>query len=107
MPVYDKLVRDRIPEIIERTGKTCTTRILNEEEYVAALLEKFNEELLEYREAGNRKERLEELSDLLEILNALSHLEDSDLHDLEALRIQKAAKRGAFDQKILLLEVQD
>ena len=49
MKVYNKLVRDKIPEIIEADGKTCKTRILSNEEYIAALEVKLNEEVAEYQ----------------------------------------------------------
>lgn len=69
--VYNKLVRDRIPEIIAASGKRCDTRILSEEEYLAMLRTKLHEELAEYEESGE----LEELADILEILYALADLQ--------------------------------
>ena len=59
---YHKLVRDRIPEIIEQDGKECVCSVMNDEEYLAALDEKLNEELKEYQESKS----MEELADLLE-----------------------------------------
>ena len=64
---YHKLVRDRIPEIIEADGKTCTWEILSEETYLQLLDEKLNEELAEYQESKS----LEELADLLEVVQAV------------------------------------
>ena len=58
--IYNKLVRDRIPEIIEADGRKCETVILSDEEYIAALDKKLSEELAEYLESGS----LEELADL-------------------------------------------
>ena len=63
---YHKLVRDRIPEIIESSGKTCVTEILSDEEYLKMVDEKFNEELAEYHKDQN----IEELADLLELIYA-------------------------------------
>ena len=66
MPIktYHKLVRDRIPEIIESDGKTCVCETLSDEEYIRLLDEKLNEELAEYQESKS----LEELADLLEVM---------------------------------------
>ena len=60
MKVYNKLVRDKIPEIIEADGKACKTHILSNDEYIAALEAKLNEEVAEYQADKN----LEEMADL-------------------------------------------
>ena len=65
MKVYNKLVRDKIPEIIEADGKTCKTKILSDEEYIAALETKLNEEVAEYQADKN----LEEMADVLEAVS--------------------------------------
>lgn len=98
---YHKLVRDRIPEIIEKTGKTCTWSILSDEDYLKLLDEKLNEELAEYQESKN----LEELADLLEVIHAVVSAHGSSMEEVEKIRIQKAEKRGGFGQKILLEKV--
>ena len=67
MKVYNKLVRDKIPEIIEADGKTCKTHILSDDEYLAALETKLNEEVAEYQIDKN----LEEMADVLEVLRAI------------------------------------
>ena len=64
---YNKLVRDRIPEIIEVSGKNCKTKILNDEEYLRMIDAKLDEELAEYQESKS----LEELADLLEVMEAV------------------------------------
>ena len=98
---YHKLVRDRIPEIIESSGKTCITEILSDEEYLRMLDEKFNEELAEYHKDQN----IEELADLLELIYAATIARGYSLEELERVRTEKAAKRGSFEKKILLREV--
>lgn len=107
MPVYNKLVRDRIPEIIERNGKTPKTRILEGNEYREAVRKKMNEELKEYEAAANDKDALEELADLLELLHAAAAIHGATPEQLEGTRQQKAAKRGGFDERIFLIEVAD
>lgn len=67
MKIHNKLVRDKIPEIIEQSGKKAVTHILREEKYLAALETKLNEEVAEYQEDKN----LEELADVLEVLQAI------------------------------------
>lgn len=107
MPTYNKLVRDRIPEIIENNGKTFTTRILDEKEYIEEVSKKTQEELVEYLEAENKEHKVEELADLLELVNALAQYEGVTLEDVEKVRKQKAEKRGGFQERIFLVEVHD
>ncbi|MGD6801981.1 nucleoside triphosphate pyrophosphohydrolase [Rossellomorea vietnamensis] len=107
MPTYNKLVRDRIPEIIESNGKKFRTRILSEEEYITELKNKSFEELEEYRDAETREEALEELADLMEIVHAFAKSHGTTLEEVEEIRLKKAEKRGAFDEKIFLIDVED
>ena len=98
---YNKLVRDRIPEIIESSGKTCLTATLSEEAYLHMLDQKLEEELSEYQESKS----MEELADLLEVMMAVAKARGSSFDELEAIRADKAAKRGGFEKRILLQEV--
>lgn len=107
MPVHNKLVRDRIPEIIEKTGKKFSTRILTDDEYIKELKKKSYEELDEYMNAQNDDEAIEELADLLEIIHALAECHGTSFGKLEEVRKQKAEKRGGFKEKIFLIEVED
>ena len=98
---YNKLVRDRIPEIIEASGKSCVTEILSDEAYLRLLDAKLDEELAEY----HSDQTIEELADLLEVIYAAAMARGYTLEQLEVVRAEKAAKRGAFAKKILLKEV--
>lgn len=98
---YHKLVRDRIPEIIEADGKTCVTEILSDEQYLEMLDTKLTEELIEYQESKS----LEELADLLEVIQAVVVARGWTWGQLEQIRQEKAAQRGGFEKKILLKEV--
>mgnify|MGYP000301383034 FL=1 len=100
---YHKLVRDRIPEIIEADGKTCVCETLSDEDYISLLDRKLNEELAEYQESKS----LEELADLLEVIRAVVKARGWTVEELEQVRTEKATKRGGFEQKILLKEVQE
>ena len=71
MPVYNKLIRDRIPEIIENDGKTFNVRKLSEVEYEIELLKKISEEVIEFQEAETVPKMKEELADLMEIIHAI------------------------------------
>ncbi|SDX97109.1 nucleoside triphosphate pyrophosphohydrolase [Paenibacillus sp. CF384] len=107
MPTYNKLVRDRIPEIIANNGKTCTTRILDEAAYHEELRLKLSEELREYMEAEDNKSALEELADILELLHALSSVHGFNAAQLETIRAEKSAQRGGFNERIYLEAVQE
>ena len=98
---YNKLVRDRIPKIIEASGKRCVCSTLSDEEYLDKLDEKLNEELAEYQESKSK----EELADLLEVIRAVAVARGSSIEEVEAIRRDKAEKRGWFEKKILLTEV--
>jgi predicted house-cleaning noncanonical NTP pyrophosphatase (MazG superfamily) len=101
MKRYNKLVRDKIPAIIEAEGKTCTTRVLNDEEYLSELIKKLGEEYAEFKEARN----IEELADIAEVVRALAEqLESYEI--LESVREEKAEKRGRFNDRIFLEGVQ-
>ncbi|ADU94478.1 nucleoside triphosphate pyrophosphohydrolase [Geobacillus sp. Y412MC52] len=107
MPIYNKLVRDRIPTIIEQSGKTFTTRILDDEEYRKELQKKAFEELEEYVQAETDEAALEELADVLEIIHALAQCHGASIEQVEQIRAKKAEKRGGFREKIFLIEVHD
>ncbi|MGN4769304.1 nucleoside triphosphate pyrophosphohydrolase [Bacillus thuringiensis] len=107
MPTYNKLIRNKIPQIIEANGKTPTTRILPEEEYIKELCKKTQEELTEYLEADTKKHKLEELSDLLELINVLAEHEDTTLEEINNIRKKKAEERGGFSDRVFLIEVTD
>ena len=98
---YNKLVRDRIPEIIEAEGSTCTVEVLSDEAYLQMLDKKLTEELAEYHADGSP----EELADLLEVIYAAAKARGISAEALDAIRAEKADKRGAFEKKLLLVEV--
>lgn len=100
---YDKLIRDRIPEIIERSGKKCTVEVLDDETYIKYLDSKLNEELAEYQ----ADKSIEELADLLEVIYAVAVARGYSFEKLEQIRKEKAEKRGRFEKKLLLKGVID
>ena len=98
MPSYQKLVRDKIPEIIEAAGKKPVTHILDEASYLAELDRKLNEECAEYQESKS----MEELADMLEVMFAIAEARGSSVAELEAIRQKKAVERGGFCDRIYL-----
>jgi predicted house-cleaning noncanonical NTP pyrophosphatase (MazG superfamily) len=107
MPIYNKLVRDKIPDIIEKTGKRFTTRVLNNEEYIEHLRKKAFEELEEYLSAQDDESAIEELADVLEIIHALAEYHGASINKIEEVRVEKVKKRGSFKERIFLIEVED
>ncbi|XKE94429.1 nucleoside triphosphate pyrophosphohydrolase [Metaplanococcus flavidus] len=107
MPTYNKLVRDNIPQVIEKTNKQFSTRVLSKEEYMIEVKKKMNEELEEYQEATTNEEAVEELADILELIHAAAKIHGATIEQLEEVRRAKAEKRGGFEKRIFLLEVED
>ena len=102
--IYNKLVRDKIPEIIKNNNEKPITRILNDIDYKKELENKLYEEYQEVLEATG-KDRLEELADMLEIISSLAKLENSTLNNVIEIANEKVLKRGSFEKKIYLERV--
>lgn len=98
---YNKLVRDKIPEIIKADGQIPVTHIANDKEYQQKLLEKLQEEVLEFLKEQNT----EELADILEVINAICKLKKINLEKLQKIKQQKIKKRGGFKKRIILEEI--
>ncbi len=102
--VYNKLVRDKIPDIIEEKGEIPIVKILEKEEYKKELERKLYEEYKEVLDAKS-DDRIEELADMLEVIRALANLENKELDDILEIANSKKKKRGAFEKGIFLLKV--
>lgn len=98
MKRYDKLVRDNIPEIMISKGCKPVTRVLNDEEYLNELNKKLLEEVNEYLTDNN----IEELADIKEVFNSILKAKGISTDELESVRLDKAEKRGSFNEKIFL-----
>lgn len=103
MKIYNKLVRDNIPEIIEKNGKAAKLRKLNDEEYKIALYEKLREEVAELIEAEN----VEEMADVLEVLESICKLHGFSEDEVLKEKERKAKSNGGFDKRLLLEAVID
>ena len=99
MTQYNKLVRDRIPEMIRSAGEIPVTRILSYAEYLTCLEAKLDEEVQEFRQEKN----LEELADILEVLYGLADCIGCSKDELHRACDQKRSERGGFDSRIFLI----
>lgn len=97
-----KLVRDRIPEIMRAKELDPDTRVLSQDEYWAALLDKLDEEADELREAGRPEDRLEEAADVYEVLSAITKAIGFSVAELREAADRKRAARGGFEERIWL-----
>lgn len=102
--IYNKLVRDNIPEIIKSNGGDPVISILNDIKYKEELEKKLYEEYKEVIESSGTN-RIEELADMLEVIKALASLEDKSLDEVLEVAKVKSKKRGAFEKKIFLEKV--
>lgn len=96
--IYNKLVRDKIPEIIKNSDERPITHIADDNEYEQALFIKLQEEVDEFLENTS----VEEAADIFEVLRAICSLKKIDISQLELVRQQKAEKRGGFKERIIL-----
>ena len=101
---YNKLVRDKIPEIIKNKGEKPITRILDDSEYKIELEKKLFEEYNEVLNSSG-EERIEELADMLEVISALAKVEGESLEKVIQVSKEKVLKRGSFNNKIYLIGV--
>ena len=99
MVVYNKLVRDRIPELIKSQGETPNIRILEREEYLRHLEKKLDEEVGEY----HRDKNAEELADILEVVFALAEAIGCSKEDMLAVYEKKHTERGGFRDRVFLI----
>ena len=100
--IFNKLVRDNIPNIIESNGEKAITRILGDEEYRVELYKKLLEDSQEVINSQDTEDTLEELADVLEVLKSIAELENRNLDDVIEIANQKRLKRGGFSKKIFL-----
>lgn len=103
MRIYNKLVRDNIPDIISKNGETAHISVLDDEEYLKELKTKLVEETNEFLE----NEELCELADILEVVAYLAKAKGSNFNEILKLKEQKAQKNGAFEKKIFLKYVEE
>ncbi len=99
---HNKLVRDKIPQILKEKNINYFIRKLNNKEYTQALKTKLQEEVNEFLEASNKEHQQEELADILEVIYSLAKNIGITLNELEKTRQEKLEKRSGFEEKIYL-----
>jgi len=105
--IYNKLIRDRIPEIIEASGKSYEVRKLDATAYKQRLREKLLEEGHEVLEAANKATLVEELADVLEVFEAMLKAEGLSLDEVKDKQLTKRQERGGFEGGLELLWVEN
>lgn len=107
MKVYNKLVRDNIPQIIHNAGKICDVEVLKDKQYKIELRRKLVEEALELSKSNSKQEMIEELADVFELLDYILIEEKIDILEVKKRRIQKNMDKGGFDDKLYLKHVRE
>ncbi|MGY5151896.1 MAG: hypothetical protein ACW9XA_06475 [Candidatus Nitrosopumilus sp. bin_6a] len=97
---YNKAIRDKIPEIIQKDGYSCNVKTLSDEEFLAEIEKKLSEEVAEYQNDKNP----EELADILEVIYRIAKLKGISKEELEEIRIKKATERGYFKKNLFLID---
>ncbi len=100
---FDKLVRDNIPEVLEKKGIKSVTRQIEGEEYMKRLIEKLREEVQEFVDDNNQ----EELADIFEVLGAIIEEKGFTREAIEEIRLKKLNERGGFKNKIILEQTEE
>jgi predicted house-cleaning noncanonical NTP pyrophosphatase (MazG superfamily) len=100
---YNKLVRDKIPEIIKNSGRSCEYKILGESEVKNALKEK----LIEKADVFSKRPSEDELSDIYELLSAIVETYEYEPLHIDYLKLQNKENKGSYSEKVYLISVDD
>jgi predicted house-cleaning noncanonical NTP pyrophosphatase (MazG superfamily) len=103
MTTYNKVVRDNIPEIIQKDGHTCNIKTLPDEKFLIEIEKKLSEEVIEYQNDKNP----EELADILEVIYRIAKLQGISKEELEKIQIKKSKERGSFEKNIFLIDTSE
>lgn len=100
---YNKLIRDKIPDIIQSKADKCKIHVASDNEYWDKLKTKLREEVDEF----STNPCVEELADIQEVINAITDLKFEGKNKLEEIRKKKFEKRGGFEKRLILEEAED
>jgi len=103
----NKLVRDRIPEIIRENDDECDCQIMNDDEFRKMLKEKLVEEAVELVKANSKKKMVNELADISEIIETILDSEQITAQEVETKKKEKKEERGGFEKKIKLISTKE
>ena len=98
--IYNKAIRDKIPEIIEKSGYSCHVKTLTDDEFLIEIEKKLSEEVSEYQ----KNKEASELADILEVIFRIAQLKGISKEELEKIRIKKAEERGSFGKNLFLID---
>lgn len=105
--IYQKLIRDKIPQFFAAPNKTFNVRVLDNQEFKVSLRNKLVEESQEVLSASTRDDLINEIADLCEVLNYIKLSENISDSDVDSYRLHKKEERGAFDQKLFLESISE
>jgi predicted house-cleaning noncanonical NTP pyrophosphatase (MazG superfamily) len=100
---FNKAIRDKIPEIIQKDGHTCNVQTLSDEKFIIEIEKKLSEEVTEYQNDKNP----EELADILEVVYRIAQLKGISKQELEKIRIKKLQDRGGFVNNLFLIDTSE
>ena len=100
MTIYNKAIRDKIPEIIQKDGFSCNVETMSDEKFLVEMEKKLSEEVAEYQNDKNP----EELADILEVIYRIAKLKGISKEQLEKIRLDKVEKRGSFEKNLFLVD---
>ena len=100
---HNKAIRDKIPEIIEKSGHSSNVKTLSDEEFLIEIEKRLSEEVSEYQNDKNP----EELADILEVIYRIAKLRGISQEALEKIRIKKSEERGSFEKNLFLIDTSD
>ena len=103
MTKFNKAIRDKIPEIIQKDGHTCNIQTLSDEKFIIEIEKKLSEEVTEYQNDKNP----EELADILEVIYRIAQLKGISKEELEKIRIKKLQYRGGFEKNLFLIDISE
>jgi predicted house-cleaning noncanonical NTP pyrophosphatase (MazG superfamily) len=101
--IYNKAIRDKIPEIIQKDGHSCNIQTLSDEKFLVEIEKKLSEEVAEYQNDKNP----EELVDILEVIYAIAQLKGISKEELEKIRVKKLQDRGGFEKNLFLIDTSE
>lgn len=102
--VYNKLIRDKIPEITKADGWISETKVLNKKDYILELRKKILEEAKELNEGSGHDNLIEELADIQEIMDALLKVKNVKFSEFRKIQTKKRQKRGGFEKRLFLIK---
>ena len=103
MTLHNKAIRDRIPEIIEKSGSKANVKRLSDEEFLEEMEKKLDEEVSEYHE----NKSIEEIADIIEVIERIAELRGTSAKELRKIKDENSEKRGRFEKNLFLIETND